>query len=256
MTPRLLKQLSYGVLFVAVIGVFLVGVHYLFFRTSASCFDNVRNQNEQGVDCGGVCTAACIPTGSRSPEIVGDVSAFSADGATLELVAKVQNPNTDVAARSFSYVFRITDTAGAVFEVPGMSYLYAGEIRYLEHLGPMPLGLNISQITKTELVITDPVWVVDASFRRPRFRLQQEHLSMTGDNIQISGTVVNDDTVPFDNLKVIVVLFGSLGNRIGVSETTVDALQTNESRTFTVIHPALTDLNPAITEIVVTAERL
>ena len=255
MTPRLLKQLSYGVLFAAALGVFLIGVHYLFFRTSASCFDNVQNQNEQSVDCGGVCTRGCIPMSSRLPELVGGVDAFSADGATLELVAKIQNPNTDVAASTFSYVFRLTDTAGDVFEVPGTSYLYAGEIRYLENLGPIPAGLSIAQIAKTELVITDPQWVTDASFRRPRFRLQQEHLSATEDAIHISGTVVNDDTVPFEHLKVIVVLFGSLGTRIGVSETTMDTLRANESATFTVVHPLLTDLNPAITEIVVTAER-
>lgn len=37
-------------------------------RKSASCFDGVQNQDEEGVDCGGVCNKTCVPPGIQKPQ--------------------------------------------------------------------------------------------------------------------------------------------------------------------------------------------
>ena len=55
---RFKKQSSYLILAAAVaaLAVYLI---YLGVKPASSCFDAKKNQNEEGIDCGGVCVIAC-----------------------------------------------------------------------------------------------------------------------------------------------------------------------------------------------------
>ena len=62
-----------------------------FFHKTPTCFDGVKNQNEKGLDCGGVCTRIC--SGDISTPIVMWQRVFQVTPGVYSAVAYIQNPN-------------------------------------------------------------------------------------------------------------------------------------------------------------------
>ena len=52
---RTLKQLLYGFFYLVILLAVVLGAYLLFFQKSSSCFDNIKNQEAVGIDCGGSC---------------------------------------------------------------------------------------------------------------------------------------------------------------------------------------------------------
>ena len=56
--PRILKQLVFGSGFLVVFGFIAFGAYYLW-QAEATCSDQIKNQGEDAVDCGGPCIKRC-----------------------------------------------------------------------------------------------------------------------------------------------------------------------------------------------------
>ena len=78
-------------------------VRYYLTRPDPTCFDKVQNQDETGVDCGGVCAAECAVT--YNPESLGIVDTTFVPGGdkdVYDVVAKIHNPNDELGSAAFS----------------------------------------------------------------------------------------------------------------------------------------------------------
>lgn len=250
---RFFKHFFYGIFYLAV----LAGIGYLMFlffvKPPASCFDNIQNQNELGVDCGGPCAKICLPSTIRPLTLSGEAQLFSTDGLWSVLFWP-ENPNPDYAVASFNYSVNIYDEAGSVIKtLSGDSYLYAGEIKYID----IPaVDLGSSAPAKAEFKITDPVWIEAAKFSKPNLAVQSPSAAVSGKNIEYRGRVVNRDTVPFATVKVVAIFNDAMGNRAGVSETEIQNLLPGDSKEFTVLYPFSPDLNLDGTQPFVYAKRI
>src|SRR3989344_1711391 len=93
------KQLIYGLGYLACLGLIFFLLYSAFNTRQVGCFDNVLNQNETEVDCGGVC-APCALKQVRS------ISVTSVEGVTLAtgnrvVLLELQNPNDQLGAMDF-----------------------------------------------------------------------------------------------------------------------------------------------------------
>ena len=77
---------NFGLFYLFIIGA-VAGLGYLIFKPVASCFDNLQNQNETGVDCGGPCED-CELRDLRL--VIGGVDMVGVGGKT-SFVVKVEN---------------------------------------------------------------------------------------------------------------------------------------------------------------------
>lgn len=246
MTLRTAKQLIYGAFYLLVLG----GIFSLFYfgaiKPKASCFDGVQNQDEEGLDCGGVCAAVCLPAGLRPLEGVGRVLAFRQgedrpfDGAQgrATVLAQVANPNLDQAAESFDYSFVFkNDENKAVFEAKDSSFAYAGEVKYLL----LPNTLVSEKFSYVELKIGNISWVPAIEMGGlPSFSVSGLKTGIEGNVLSAEGQVLNTDTSPFPSVNIVAVFRGQYGQIAGASETTIENLLPNETRPFSIIHPAIT----------------
>ena len=80
---------------------------YISSREAPNCFDGKLNQNERGIDCGGMCVAVCQNEATdvailwtRFIPIINDV---------YSVVAMVENPNINFEAKGAPYIFRLYD---------------------------------------------------------------------------------------------------------------------------------------------------
>ena len=107
MNSRLAKQIFYAAGYLsAFLTVFII--YLIWFKPATTCFDNRRNQNETGIDCGGQCPACEIKT-LILPE-VSWLKYFPADNQII-VAAEIKNSNLNYAADFFLIPLMSTTTA-------------------------------------------------------------------------------------------------------------------------------------------------
>ena len=100
------KSLYLGVSLTIILFIAL-GVTYAFFSRLPSCTDGLRNGDEQGIDCGGVCEKLCRGE-ARAPTVLWS-RAFEVAPGLYSAAAYLENPNAGAYARNARYVFKLFD---------------------------------------------------------------------------------------------------------------------------------------------------
>ena len=124
---RLFKQFLYGFLYLAIFSSLVWLVYSLEFKPAPTCFDEKKNQEETGIDCGSPCISCEVkslkPLSVGSAEFFGDDRVFSA-------VAEVRNPNADYGTKYFEYEISFFDSSEKLLSSKkGSDFIYPGEIK-------------------------------------------------------------------------------------------------------------------------------
>ena len=251
MSSRRLKQFIYGLIYLLIFGGIVFGIYFLFLKPAPSCFDNVQNEGEQGVDCGGPCTKICIPSSTQPMAVVGSVYAFSALPGHVALLADVANPNSDFAAETFQYTFNFYDASGNVVQsVPGSSFIYADETKYLA----VPNEAVSGPFDHVGMTIGTVHWVPAAQFGSvPQLTFNNVMTgasAVTSGTTAVSGEVTDADSASFQNIEIVAVLKAPGGIPAGVTETELDAIAPNQAKNFSVMYPTSSaNIDPAATQV-------
>ncbi len=248
MSLRSAKQIIYGALYLIFWGGLATVVYYGFLRPAPSCFDKIKNQGEEGIDCGGPCAKSCGLQAVKPIDVVGQVSILTLDARHVSLFAQISNPNINFAAQNFHYVFSLTDTQGQAQSITGDSFIYGGEVKYL-----IVPNVSLSQSANSlsaALKTSNEEWGGSEKLPGPARLVVQGIAAQTPPvGVTLDGRVVNSDTVLFPRVNLVAIFFGKSGQTIGVSQTVVDNLSPNESRPFSILHPPLLYLDAAATRI-------
>ena len=236
--PRFAKQLFFGLLFLTV----LFGVSVWIWQTTRpqpSCFDAIQNQNEQGVDCGGICALACKKE-PRYPTIsVIRADIFSVQERTYDAIAEVENKNTDFGAVSFSYEFNLRTASGAViFSRHGTSYILPRERKFIieQRLEATEPAASVT------LAVFDEQWVELTDFPRLTLVMRDRMVQALTPGAYQSGTkasgvVVNRTGLDVARVDLIIIVRNADGAIIGVGATDVRTFKDGEQRAFEVRWP-------------------
>lgn len=250
---RLNKQLIYGGTFLAIIIIILGWIYFSYLKPEPSCFDKRQNQNEEGIDCGGVCGNICFPANFRPIEKVGDPSFLIIDKKHISLIAKIQNPNDGFAARNFAYELKIMgDGEEPIKTISGESFIYAGEIKNI--IIPN-IEISVGDINSIELVISKPAWVKTESFPLPIFKLQNQTPTIVNGSLSIQGNIISQEATVFSEVEVFAIFKNSNRTPVGVSKTVINNFIPDETRAFSILHPILNSIDLNTTEILIYAKR-
>jgi hypothetical protein len=108
------KQAFIGFLYLSILMSAIALVFYFFFYTPPSCTDGKQNQNETGVDCGGVCSQYCIADLASVPLVFEEVVLLPYTENSSDGLGKVTNPNGRAALKNASYTFTVYSEGGEV----------------------------------------------------------------------------------------------------------------------------------------------
>lgn len=247
MWRRIGKQLLYGLFYLALWGILGFLIYMLFLKPAPSCFDNIQNQSEEGVDCGGPCQTECLPQFIEPLSARGGVSIFPVDSRHVDALVEIVNLNTSEAARSFNYAFTFYGASGAsTTPISGKSYVYAGEIKYLA-----VSNVSVSEIPAyADLTLSDPSWVAAGGFHKPKLAIQNyTTIVAPSGNLEVDGRIINQDAIPFDAINIVAIFYSSSGGPAAVSNTLITNLNLNESKAFTISHPNIRNVNLAATKV-------
>ncbi len=235
MTPRLVKQLLYGILYILVIAVIFWIIYIFFLKPAPTCFDRTQNQGEIGIDCGGLCPACEI---TQLKPLTVWAMALPARENEISVLAEITNPNSDFGAQTFSYQFKIIGPFGSLLKtVNGQSFIYPGEIKYI--IEPA-LKINPQDVSRTEFLINKDsiMWQSKKELAKPKLTTNSVKTTVTNQGVTVKGIVKNENPLLISQIKIIAILYNSLGNNIlNVSFTTLTDLKGNEERLFSIELP-------------------
>jgi len=217
------KSLYIG--FMVVITALIIGAFLWFNKPLPTCFDNKQNQDENGVDCGGVCNKVCegdaldpIPLWFRFVE---------ADAGIYHVLAYVQNPNIDFGATDVGYSFKLYDEAGTVInKVTGITDIPAH--RNFGIFEPsLATGSSIPVRIKFEFT-TKPAWVKTPETPNRLVVLSRE-LTNASTSPKLTVNIANNTLSKISNIEIIPVLYDVNKNTISFSRTLIKDISAENS---------------------------
>ncbi len=259
---RRIKQILYALLYLIFWGGVAALVYTFFLKPPASCFDNIQNQGEQGVDCGSPCAKVCLPVDYQPITPVGDVQIFSLATSTagsgysgsVSLLARLQNPNASIAAMSFDYTITFYDESGTSTALAtGQSFIYGADIRYIDLPNfRLPQGMTV---VRAEISTANPVWIYAIDWPKPNVAVQNFTSLLSLGTLKVQGRLTNNDTVILPSVSAVAIFADSDARPIGVSEMVLDNLAPAETRDFDILHPGIAGVDLSKTQVFVYAKR-
>ncbi len=242
MDLRRAKQVIYGAFYLIVAAGIVAAAYFLFFYHPATCTDGIQNQGEAGVDCGGPCATVCAPTSTRAigvlaAQVIPVAPQLSSLPFRYTLFAQVANTANGFAAPSFDYQFDLYSASGTLVQsVPGQSFLYSGEVKYLV----APNVTTDVPVDHAALTVAPPQWVpASAMGIIPQFSLQNLGPGpSTSSTVSVEGSLKDGDLSSFANILVVALFYDRYNAVAGASQTVVDQIAPGETVPFSVLYPA------------------
>ncbi len=210
---------------------------YAKFRHVPTCEDRIKNQNEEGVDCGGVCQKSC---GIVAQElIVGKMGAVpSGIAGKYDFYVQITNPNATFGDKNFSYKLNFKDAGGSVIAArQGSSYILPGERKYI-----IESNLDApSAPASFDLNITNSDWVeFNDYYEKPDLQIVNKNYSEVSGGVgfsEASGLLKNKSAFDFDLIKVEIILKDNDGNVLALNSTQMKTVAADEQRDFRISWP-------------------
>ncbi|MES2623354.1 MAG: hypothetical protein V4576_03005 [Patescibacteria group bacterium] len=190
-------------------------------QKAPSCTDGLRNQNEHGPDCGGICQVACMFEVQAYPTVQWSRGYYVSKGV-YNLVAYLQNPNTGYISLPVKYTFNVFDkdnvllqsTEGSVaFPTTKLFPIFAPTINVGERI-PMRVSFDFKE----------PVTWIEYNGEKPELEVVDRSLTNEDEAPLIEATVRNKTLHTFKNVEVVAIVYDSAGNGFAASRTFIDKI--------------------------------
>jgi hypothetical protein len=216
---------------------FLLGwMIYSLMKPGPTCTDGKKNQNETGIDCGGVCRA-CEKTYQTQDLIIKEKAFVPGGQGKYDVMVRVSNPNNQIAGSSFSYDIKLKDASGIVLaEKSGKSFILPVESKYIIETGLETNGIP----AQTEVSIDIPEWEEFFGYERPELNIYNKRYELISSGIGYSkafGLLRNESPFDFNTVKIKVVLRDAGGQPIAFNKTEMNTINSGEQRDFSMIWP-------------------
>ncbi|MBI2482108.1 MAG: hypothetical protein HYV76_00880 [Candidatus Vogelbacteria bacterium] len=203
----------------------LIGAGAWYWWPVPSCTDGTKNQNEVGIDCGGVCPKICAT--SVVPLKVLWSRVFPARSGEWYVVAQVQNQNRNVGARQVNYELKLLDAIGGVLaRRGGETFINPGETALILETNIPVSGNRVP--SRALVTITPPTWEKPVK-EVPIFSTNRK--SFINDPApRLVAAITNPSITDYTDIEVSIVVAGNDENVFAASRTLVDRLTRGESR--------------------------
>ncbi len=237
MERNTLKRLAI-ILIYAVIFALVIWFLYSVFKTKETCLDGIKNQNEEGIDCGGICSKKCEKI-KADDLIIGETGAVgSSTAGEYDFFGVVTNSNNDYGSDYFAYQVKFKDETGALLgEKQGDSFILPGDEKYI-----VENNIKLDKApAKIEFSISDSRWVETAGFyEKPDLKVVNKTCNEISSGVgffEAKGLLKNESPFDFALIKMKIILKNESGKIIALNGTDMRTVNSGENRDFRVFWP-------------------
>lgn len=202
-------------------------IFWKFWYRVPSCFDNLKNGDETGVDCGGSCVKVC--SGDALPLIVRwDPRLFEVSPGLWSVLVYVENPNPDFDATYVPYTLTIYGGNNRVLlERQGATILPKGRTEgVFEGSISLPNG---EKPERAAFELGKVIWKKNESKQNDGLSLTHSELLNLDTAPKVTATVKNNSINEIKNIELVIAVFDGSDNAIAASRTFVENLKKNQS---------------------------
>lgn len=198
---------------------------YFILKKPPTCFDGKLNQDERGIDCGGVCALVCKQ--DVAPISVLWSRTFYVSGSVYNSVAYIENPNASAVAYNVPYVFRVFDEQNILItERTGKTDIMDNGIVPIFE-GAIDMGWRKPVRTFFEFT-KQPVWVKKPKL--PRVVTSTRAIQNADTAPRLEAEIRNEEVYEIRNIEVVATIFDEKENAIAVSRTIVAFLAGQDTK--------------------------
>jgi hypothetical protein len=225
------------IVIVYIILFFLLGYFiYSLVKTKPTCFDKIKNQNEEEIDCGGTC-AACAKAPEVVPIAVKEKAFVYGGQGKFDVMARISNPNSKFGADKFDYKFVLKGTSGSVLaERSGTDFILPAGSKYIVETNletsEQPVGVEFS--------VSNSEWQEFSGYEEPQLNIYNKRYDLISSGVGFSKVYAlmrNGSPFDFNLVKIKIVLRDEEEKPVAFNSTEMRTILSNEQRDFTLIWP-------------------
>lgn len=234
------------ILLAVVIGIPTYNSH---FNKVPTCFDNIQNQNEESIDCGGVCKKLC-EFESLEPHKIFE-RFFNIGGGDNFAVALVENLNKDAYAFNASYLFKIYDKDNILLEERyGKTFIPTGKIFALsEHT----LYTGEREPAKVTFEFIGPINWQRGNLQPPLFKVLEIAPDYEKEKPEVRISFQNEEVYRVDDVTIVAILSDEQGNVIAASQTIFESIPGQAKNEAVFVWPKPIETKPAKVDVYINA---
>lgn len=223
LTWALKRQIFYVVVLILFLSAFGIFILYPTLSKAPTCNDGKQNGEETGVDCGGICSRACIA--QVDPISVLWARSFRVVPGRYNAVAYIVNHNKSSAIAKINYRFRFGDANNIyIGKREGSTFIPAGGNFVVFEPG-IDIGNSIPVYTTFEFTEA-PNWLQAPKDKLEQLKVAVYNIELSDEKTspRLSATIKNNSLFTIPNVGVIAVLYDATGNAISTSRTFLNRL--------------------------------
>ena len=222
---RIFKQLIIITVVIVFISSIVFGIIWIR-KERTTCFDGIKNGQEEEVDCGGSCEKSCPPKKPESKALSIKKFQIIEGGGKCDLVAIISNPNTVLGAQHVPYTFK-----WGGYTKSSQFFIYPSEERYLADI-----NIDCQSSGEPTLEIGEPgSWEFFRGFEKPRLEIPDSKLNpLEGpyEFAEIVGNVFNKSSFDLQEIEIYAALQNNQEDIVAINKTTINAILVGEKREF------------------------
>jgi hypothetical protein len=228
------KRVIISSIFLVILIVLGVIINYAL-APAATCSDKKQNQAEKGIDCGGPCTP-CKEMVQTEDIFVTETAITIGGNNTYDAVAKITNPNNQVGASFFKYVFTLKNKDGVVLTTrEGTSFILPADSKYVAELSFESSDVPVL----AEFAISEPKWEKLGSIGKPQVGVYSKNFGKipAGEGSSADGIIRNESGYDLNEIFLVVILRSENGGIVGINKTKKTNVRAKEERDFRLTWP-------------------
>lgn len=212
------KALIITVASILLLAAFAIFAFSIWYKTP-TCTDGKQNQDEAGVDCGGECMRLCSFQVKQDP-VVRFVRVLEPEPGSIDVIAYIDNGNTDAAARKAPFVLEVYDQNRRLIAEKTITIDLPESTTVPVYIADAaPQGSQAAQaFLAQDLGKTTWVRVNEGERVLPAV---EDIVIEEGVKPRVTARLVNPLARPMRNVTLVATLFDPSGNAMAASQTVV-----------------------------------
>jgi hypothetical protein len=247
MSTRRAKQLIYGTFYLLIVMAVCAGIYFVFVSPFITASTPVA-----------CAPGTCAPTSTASIA-ASVVSTFVTSSGHDTFLAQLQNADADFGAPLVTYELDFDNASDTVLQsITGQSFIYPSQNKYIlfpNETVPTVYDHMALVVTSAEWLASTTMGVDDPGNASGGFAQQNIQANVASATVSVGGQLVNTGVASYAQVIVMALFKDGAGNIIGVSQTELDNVSAGATNNFSVIYPAVSNINPAVNQILVYAIR-
>ncbi len=205
------------------IALFLGIVIFSLTNKPETCFDNIQNGSETGMDCGGSCQTVC--TEEAHDIVVWWERPFKVARGVYNIVAYFENQNLNAGMKDLTYEFRLYDQNNVLVSQPvvGTTFVEPNKRSAIFESG-IQTG-EAEAYTVFFKTSTSQKWEkIDDTYAYNLFRVGEPVLTNQDVAPKLQAPIKNVSYKTFYDVPIIAIVYNQEGNAIASSRTYIDEI--------------------------------